>query len=124
MHRDPRAFLWDVQAAAQAIHAFTADLDSKAYLGNELVQAAVERKFEVIGEALNQLAKLAPATAGRIPDVPQIVAFRNQLIHGYATINPGTVWNIVNNALPGLLSAVQTLLDELEGDETSASSPD
>jgi len=79
MHRDPRAFLWDVQAAAQAIHAFTADLDSKAYLGNELVQAAVERKFEVIGEALNQLAKLAPATAGRIPDVPQIVAFRNQL---------------------------------------------
>lgn len=124
MHRDLRAFLWDVQAAAQAIHAFTADLDSKAYLGNELVQAAVERKFEVIGEALNQLAKLAPATAGRIPDVPQIVAFRNQLIHGYATINPGTVWNIVNNALPGLLSAVQTLLDELEGDETSASSPD
>jgi hypothetical protein len=41
-----------------------------------------------------------------------------------ATINPGTVWNIVNNALPGLLSAVQTLLDELEGDKTSASSPD
>lgn len=78
-----------------------------------MVQAAVERKFEVIGEALNQLAKLDPALAARIPDVPQIVAFRNQLIHGYATVNPDTVWNIAQNALPGLLAAVQQLLDEL-----------
>lgn len=81
-------------------------------MGNELVQAAVERKFEVIGEALNQLAKLYTAMAARIPDVPQIVAFRNQLIHGYATVNPDTVWNIAQNALPGLLAAVQQLLDQ------------
>ncbi|OGB12665.1 MAG: hypothetical protein A2W72_11390 [Burkholderiales bacterium RIFCSPLOWO2_12_67_14] len=51
--------------------------------------------------------------ATRIPDVPQVVAFRNQLIHGYATVNPDTVWNIAQNALPGLLAAVQQLLDEL-----------
>ena len=81
-------------------------------MGNELVQAAVERKFEVIGEALNQLAKLYTAMAARIPDVPQVVAFRNQLIHGYATVNPDTVWNIAQNALPGLLAAVQQLLDQ------------
>lgn len=86
--------------------------DVKGYVSNELVQAAVERKFEVIGEALNQLAKLDAAMAARIPDVPQIVAFRNQLIHGYATVNPDTVWNIAQNALPGLLAAVQQLLDE------------
>ncbi|MGI9218447.1 MAG: HepT-like ribonuclease domain-containing protein [Hydrogenophaga sp.] len=78
------------------------------------MQAAVERKFEVIGEALDQLAKLDAAMAARIPDVPQILAFRNQLIHGYATVNPDTVWNIVQNALPGLLAAVQRLLDELK----------
>lgn len=58
MHRDPRAFLWDVREAALAIQSFTAGLDANAYVNNELVQAAVERKFEVIGEALNQLAKL------------------------------------------------------------------
>lgn len=114
MQRDPRAFLWDVREAAQAIQSFTAGLDVKGYVGNELVQAAVERKFEVIGEALNQLAKLDEAMATRIPDVPQIVAFRNQLIHGYATVNPDTVWNITQNALPGLLAAVQSLLDEME----------
>ncbi len=112
MQRDPRAFLWDVREAAQAIQSFTAGLDAKGCVSNELVQAAVERKFEVIGEALNQLAKLDPALAARIPDVPQIVAFRNQLIHGYATVNPDTVWNIAQNALPGLLAAVQQLLDD------------
>jgi uncharacterized protein with HEPN domain len=113
MQRDPRAFLWDVREAAQAIQSFTAGLDVNGYVGNEMVQAAVERKFEVIGEALNQLAKLDAAMAARIPDVPQIVAFRNQLIHGYATVNPDTVWNIAQNALPGLLAAVQRLLDDL-----------
>ena len=113
MQRDPRAFLWDVREAAQAIQSFTADLDVKGYVGNEMVQAAVERKFEVIGEALNQLAKLDAALAARIPDVPQIVAFRNQLIHGYATVNPTTVWNIAQNALPELIRAVQGLLDGL-----------
>ena len=51
-----------------------------------MAQAAVERKFEIIGEALNQLAKLDGAMAARIPDLPQVVAFRNQLIHGYANI--------------------------------------
>ena len=112
MQRDPRAFLWDVREAAQAIRSFTAGLDAKAYVSNELVQAAVERKFEVIGEALNQLTKLDAALAARIPDVPQVVAFRNQLIHGYATVIPDTVWNIAQTALPGLLAAVQRLLDE------------
>ena len=104
MQRDPRAFLWDVREAAQAIQSFSAGLDVKGY---------VEPKFEVIGEALNQLAKLDAAMAARIPDVPQVVAFRNQLIHGYATVNPDTVWNIAQNALPGLLAAVQGLLDDL-----------
>jgi uncharacterized protein with HEPN domain len=113
MQRDPRAFLWDVRDAALAIQSFTAGMDATAYAANDLVQAAVERKFEVIGEALNQLAKLDPALAARIVDLPQIVAFRNQLIHGYATINASTVWNISQNALPELIEAVQGLLDGL-----------
>ena len=113
MQRDPRAFLWDVREAAFAIQNFTAGMDASAYEGNLMAQAAVERKFEVIGEALNQLAKLDAALAARIPNLPQIVAFRNQLIHGYATVKVGTVWNIVQSSLPTLLEAVQVLLEEL-----------
>jgi uncharacterized protein with HEPN domain len=114
MQRDPRAFLWDVREAALAIQSFVAGMDLAAYAGNAMAQAAVERKFEVIGEALNQLAKFDAAAAARIPDLSQIVAFRNQLIHGYATVNVSTVWNIAQNALPSLLEAVQALLDELQ----------
>ncbi len=114
MQRDPRAFLWDVRESTLAIQAFTEGMDAAAYAGNAMAQAAVERKFEVIGEALSQLAKLDAAMAKRIPDLPQIVAFRNQLIHGYATVNVSTVWNIAQNALPSLLDTVQALLEELQ----------
>ena len=112
MQRDPRAFLWDVRESALAIQQFTAGMDAAAYAGNAMAQAAVERKFEIIGEALGQLAKADASMAARIPDLPQIVAFRNQLIHGYATVNVSTVWNITQNAMPVLLSAVHSLLDE------------
>jgi uncharacterized protein with HEPN domain len=50
--------------------------------------------------------------ATRLPELPQIVAFRNQLIHGYATVNPSTVWTISQNSLPDLITAVQVLMDE------------
>ena len=111
MQRDPRAFLWDVRESALAIQSFVAGMNMAAYADNAMAQAAVERKFEIIGEALNQLAKFDAATAARIPDLAQIIAFRNQLIHGYATVNVSTVWNIAQNALPPLLDAVQALLD-------------
>jgi uncharacterized protein with HEPN domain len=113
MLRDPRAFLWDVRESALAIQAFTSGMDSVSYASNEMAQAAVERKFEIIGEALNQLSKLDATLAARISDLPQIVAFRNQLIHGYATVNASTVWNVAQSALPPLLVTVQALLDEL-----------
>ena len=113
MQRDPRAFLWDVRESALAIQSFINGMDAAAYESNAMAQAAVERKFEIIGEALNQLSKLDDTTATRIADLPQIVAFRNQLIHGYATVKVGTVWNIAQSALPALLESVQGLLDEL-----------
>lgn len=113
MQRDPRAFLWDVREAVLAIQLFIQGMDSSAYAANAMAQAAVERKFEVIGEALNQLSKCDAKLAARIPDLPQIIAFRNQLIHGYATVSSGTVWNIAQASLPDLLGAVHSLLDEL-----------
>ena len=105
--------LWDVRAAGLAIQTFTAGMDAAAYASNEMAQSAVERKFEIIGEALSQLAKVDAVLTARIPDVPQIVGFRNLLVHGYATVNVSTVWNVVQDALPPLLDAVQSLLNEV-----------
>jgi uncharacterized protein with HEPN domain len=113
MQRDVRAFLWDVQQAADMILRFVAGLDVRTYAESEIVHSAVERKFEIIGEALGQIAKLDPPLAQRIPDLRQIVAFRNLLIHGYAVVEHDRVWRIAEASLPGLRAAVAVLLDEL-----------
>lgn len=111
MPRDPRAYLWNVHEAAEAILEFTEGKAFEDYAGDRMLRSAVERQFEIIGEALNQLCKIDPGWAGRIPDAPQTVAFRNLLIHGYASVKDNTVWRTVKDSLPALHSAVSELLD-------------
>ncbi len=82
MLRDPRAYLWDVKQAAEAIQQFTTGLDTKGYAEDALVRAAVERQFEIIGEALNRLSKVDPEMADRIPHLRAIFGFKNVFIHG------------------------------------------
>lgn len=113
MQRDPRAFLWDVQQAAGAITQFTAGLDAAGYRANPLIRSAVERQFEIIGEALNRLSKEAPDFADRVPNLGKIVGFRNLLVHGYAVIDDRRVWEIVATLLPSLRATVTALLTEL-----------
>jgi uncharacterized protein with HEPN domain len=113
MPRDARAFLWDVQSAAASILDFVSGLDAPAYASSDVIHSAVERKFEIIGEALSQLAKLDPALARRIPNMREIISFRNLLIHGYATVEHDRVWRTAQQSLPGLCTAVTELLDEL-----------
>jgi uncharacterized protein with HEPN domain len=113
MLRDARTYLWDIQQAADAITKFIAGLDFTSYSENELVYSAVERKFEIIGEALSQLSRLSPDLAGRIPNVRNAIAFRNLLIHGYAVVEHDRVWQIAHESLPALQAAVAALLTEL-----------
>ena len=89
-----------------------AGLDGAAYSASDVVRSAVERKFEIIGEALGQIAKRDPGLARRIPDYRDIIAFRNLLIHGYATIEHARVWKIAQSSLPGLRATVKALLQE------------
>ncbi len=95
MRREPAAYLWDIREAALRIREFVVGYDFAKYTRTELVQSAVERQFEIIGEALSQLAKIAPAVASQIPDYQQIIAFRNILIHGYAVLDQSVVWKVI-----------------------------
>ena len=112
MRPEARALLWDIERAAAAIDQFVAGLDSSAYANSDLIHSAVERKFEIIGEALNRLAKAHPGIAGRIPRLREIIAFRNVLVHGYAAIEHDRVWRIALGALPTLRETVARLLAE------------
>jgi uncharacterized protein with HEPN domain len=96
--------------AAALIADFTTGLDYRAYTADAMVQSAVERQFEIIGEALGQLAKLDPATAGRISEHRRIIAFRNILVHGYAGVDDMLVWDMVATRLAGLQREVDELL--------------
>jgi uncharacterized protein with HEPN domain len=112
--RDVRGYLWDINEAAKAIAEFVEGIDAATYAESELIHSAVERKFEIIGEALNLLSKIDPAIASRIPDGRQIIAFRNVLIHGYAIVEHDRVWSVIQRSLPNLVAAVETLLIERE----------
>jgi uncharacterized protein with HEPN domain len=105
--------LWDVQQAAGLSHWFTAGLDAAGYAEDPLARSGVERQFEIIGEALNQLAKTDPDLAERVPDLQAIIGFRNVLIHGYARVDHGRVWRIRETLLPSLETTVSALLAKL-----------
>jgi uncharacterized protein with HEPN domain len=86
MQRDAKAYLWDIANAAASIRGFTCGKDLNAYQQDELLRAAVERKFGIVGEALSQLLRYFPLYRDKITLVGDIVAFRNQIVQGYATI--------------------------------------
>ena len=115
MRNDARVLLWDIEQAAAAIERFITGLDFETYANSELVHTAVERKFEIIGEALSQLAKRDAVLASRIPKLRDIIDFRNLLIHGYALVEHESVWQIAHESLPGLRAAVADLVRELSG---------
>ena len=102
MQRDAKAYLWDIANAAASIRAFTNGKDLDAYQQDELLRAAVERKFGIVGEALSQLLRYFPLYRDKITLVGDIVAFRNQIVRGYATIRNDMVWEIVQVYLPRL----------------------
>lgn len=80
-----------------------------------MLRSAVERQFEIIGEALRQLERIAPHLARELPELSQAIAFRNILIHGYTTIDDRTVWRTVQESLPALRARLATLLERNGG---------
>jgi len=102
--------LWDAQQAAELIARFTADRSFDDYLADDMLRAAVERQFEIIGEAFAALRRIDPTLAAGIPELPRIVAFRNVLIHAYAAVDPKLVWGVIENDLPALRTALAQLL--------------
>ena len=113
MRRDARSFLWDVRDAADAIASFVQGRSFGDYAADRMLRSAVERQFEIIGEALSQLARTDPVLAALIPDLRRIIGFRNALIHGYDRVNDAGVWRVIEVDLPPLRAQAAALLAEL-----------
>ncbi|AGZ49611.1 HepT-like ribonuclease domain-containing protein [Mycobacterium kansasii] len=119
MQPDPRKYLWDALRAAGFLRQFAAGKTFAEYQDDVLLRSAVERQFEIVGEALSQLAKTHTDMAAQVPELRRIVAFRNILIHGYANVDDALVWQVLTDKLPQLETAVRTLLAESPGDPES-----
>lgn len=112
MRREAKKYLFDIATAARRIMSFTEGKTFQDYQDDAMLRSAVERQFEIIGEALAQLARLDEAVAASITDYRRIIAFRNILVHGYAQIDDLLVWDIVETRLPLLHRQVTSLLSE------------
>ena len=109
MRLEAKKYLYDMQQAA-LLTQFTAGKGFADYVGDAMLRAAVEREFEIIGEALGQLAKLDEELAAGISEHRAIVAFRNILIHGYTEVDDRLVWDVVETKLPVLIREIDALL--------------
>lgn len=103
--------LYDIEHAAKLVLEFVAGKTEQDYQTNVLLRSAVERQFEIIGEATNRLSKANPVLAAQINHYPKIIAFRNQLIHGYDTTSDSVVWRIIHNDLPALRKDLLSIYD-------------
>jgi uncharacterized protein with HEPN domain len=110
MNHDLKAYLYDICEACKQIVEFTQGLSFEQYAANDLVKAAVERKFVTIGESMMRIKREYPETLERISGHYRIIGFRNVLVHGYDIIDNATVWSAVADSVPVLLRETEALL--------------
>lgn len=110
MRREVKKFMYDVAVACSSLQEFAKGRMRSDLEADYMFRLAVERGFEIIGEALRQASRLDTTIESRITDFQNIIGFRNRLIHGYSFVDLDVVWFTLTNKLPILLSEIQSLL--------------
>ncbi|WPD24862.1 MAG: HepT-like ribonuclease domain-containing protein [Candidatus Electrothrix scaldis] len=110
MSHDPFVCIEDAVTACELIVQFTLSMGEAEYTADLKTQSAVERQFEIIGEALNRIKKIDASLLDRVDNWREIIGFRNVIAHGYDVIENEIVWNSVKEDIPVLLDQLQRLL--------------
>lgn len=111
-------YLAHVLEAIERIERYTEDMAEMAFLENQMVQDAVIRNFEIIGEASNNIEKHYPEFAAENPELPLTFAYqmRNAVAHGYFKVDFEIVWKTIHRDLPGLHAQVTEVQANLPSD--------
>lgn len=108
MPHSVRKLLLDLTLACEETQRFCSGKELAAFQADRLLQLAVERQFEIIGEALSRLERVdADNLPAKIPEYRQIIGFRNLIAHGYDIIDDAALWDFVSTRLPELLEKIQ-----------------
>ena len=107
MSRDPQRlpdYLGHILEAIERIQAYVADIDEVGFLSSKIIQDAVIRNLEVIGEASRNIERVHPEFAAAHPELPLALAndMRNALAHGYFKVDLEIVWKTIQSNLPDL----------------------
>lgn len=118
-------YLRHIGTAVERIQRYTAGLDEAGFLANELVQDAVIRNLQVIGEACRNIEREQPDFAAANPSLPlgRAYAMRNALTHGYFKISVQVLWQTARDDLPPLLLQVRQLLSDLDAEDQGQRGP-
>lgn len=109
MDNEIRKYLYDIQESIESIQEYLGNTrDFTVYQNNKMLRRAVEREFEIIGEAMSRINKLDVSIA--ISSKRQIISMRNRVIHGYDKIDDEIVWGTIVRHLPTLKTEVNSLL--------------
>jgi uncharacterized protein with HEPN domain len=112
MRRKVLNLLADMESTGHLIESRMRGSSKTEYLSNITLRHAVEREFEIVGEALRRLTDEYPEFRERFTDSQQVIGFRNVLAHGYDAIDDARVWEIARVHLPILLAEIRSLIDE------------
>ena len=109
MNVEIKKYLFDISESIDSIEKYLGDKrDFSVYLANKMLRRAVEREFEIIGEAMNRIERLDPKI--EISSKKQIINMRNRVIHGYDKIDDKIIWGTIIKYLPALKSEISNLL--------------
>ena len=105
-----KKFLFDIKESIDSIENYLGDKKNfNVYQSNKMLRRAVEREFEIIGEAMNRIAQIDDKI--NISTKKQIISMRNRVIHGYDKIDDAIVWGIIIRHLSILKKEIQSLID-------------
>ncbi len=112
-------FLQHILEAADRVLSYTAGMGRKEFSGDTMVQDAVIRNVEILGEATNNLLEAAPGIGARYPSIPfvQIRGMRNRVAHGYFAVSLAMIWDTVQIDIPELRQQIAKVLGEMQAEE-------